>query len=140
MSTTAITTHLVCREHIGGPAAWHAARDLAALRNGRYFFRAWWLEVVTECVDAAPAITDPPDAVLDRLATRFEVRLSDAHLPRCPRCRGVLRWRDVNVPRPTSHCRPCSRPPGRRPAQPRTPRTLTDRFELFDPTDLTEVA
>ena len=138
----AITAHLVYREHAAGAAAARAGCDLAAIRADRYFFRAWWLDVIDVCVAASPAITDHPGAVLDRLATRHGLHLSDAYLPRCSRCRIPLRWRDVAGPRPTGRCRLCDRPPAHHPAgtSARAPRALDDRFELLDPTDLSEVA
>lgn len=134
MNTAAIAAYLVHREHAAVPAAVRAARELAVIHADRYFFTAWWLEPLAACVAASPAIADPPEAVLDRLAARFAIRLNDANRPRCPRCRTPLRWRDMQVPQPTGRCRLCARPPGHHPIPTpiRTPRTAADRLELFD--------
>ncbi len=144
VNAATFAAYLVHREHAAARAAVAAGRDLAALRADRYFFRTWWLEPLATCAAASPAITDRPEAVLDRVATRFAIRLSDIGLPRCPRCRTPLRWRDVAVQNPTGYCRLCSRPPAHQSSTTPipAPRTIADRFELFgfDMADLREVA
>jgi hypothetical protein len=92
-------------------------------------------------VTASPGITDPAEAVLNRLTARFGLRISDAFRPHCHRCRLPLQLADVRVPHPTGYCRLCSRPPTRQLTMTpvRVPRTVTDRYDL-DLFGLDEVA
>jgi hypothetical protein len=132
-----IVAHLVHREHAAVPAAVSAARELVALRRDRFFVRAWWLDVLAACVAASPAITDPPETVLGRLVARFEVRISDAFRPHCPRCRLPLQLTDIRIPHPIGYCRLCSRPPRHHAVTPLpVPRTAAERFDLDDVTEV----